>query len=148
MMKRIVLWTILVALTGSAGIASTASNKPFIRVSTTPDELDLGTAIFFAGIHEVPGALKVEVESNCLHGPILISTTPLERRGGGSIKREDIFVRIPAIGDYISLKKPVVIMPTSAGPREVILDFKVHAGLDNPSGQYEGMITLTIVPPV
>lgn len=147
-MKRIVLWTILVALTGSAGIASTVENKPFIRVSTTPDELDLGTANFFAGIHEVPGALKVEVESNCLHGPILISTTPLERRGGGFIKQDDIYVRIPKITDYVSLKKPVVIMSTSAGPQEVVLDFKVNAGLDNPSGQYQGTIILTIVPPV
>jgi hypothetical protein len=147
-MRRIVLWTILVALTGSAGIANTASETPYIRVSTTPDEIDLGTANFFAGIHEVPGALKVEVESNCVHGPILISTTPLERRGGGVIKQEDIYVRIPSVGDYISLKRPVVIMPTSVGPRQVVLDFKVHAGLANPSGQYEGMITLTIVPPV
>jgi BRCT domain type II-containing protein len=147
-MKRIVFWTILVALTGSAGIANTVSDKPFIRVSTTPDELDLGTANFFAGIHEVPGALKVEVESNCLHGPILISTTSLERRGGGLIKQEDIYVRVPKVTDYVSLKKPVVIMSTSAGPQEVVLDFKVHAGLDNPAGQYEGMITLTIVPPV
>jgi hypothetical protein len=147
-MKRLVTWTIVVALVGLAGTTRATSIKPFISVSTSSDELDLGTAVFFAGIHEVPGALTVEVESNCWHGPIVISTTPLERYGGGRIEPDDIFVRTPEMGRYVSLKKPVVILPTAAGSQEVVLDFKVHAGLKNPAGQYKGMITLTIVPPV
>ena len=147
-MKKIVFWTILVALTGSAGIADTTPEKPYIRVSATPDEVNLGTANFFEGIHEVPDALKVKVESNCLHGPIFISTTLLQRHGGGFIKPENIFVRVHSMGDYVSLKKPVVIMRTSAGSQEAVLDFKVHASLNDLAGHYEGMITLTIVPPV
>ena len=147
-MKRIVFWTILVALTGSAGIADTALEQPFIRVSTTPDEVNLGTANFFEGVHEVSDALTVKVESNCLHGSIFLSTTPLERRGGGFIKPEDIFVRVHSKGDFVSLKKPVVIMRTSAGSQEAVLDFKVNASPGDLSGYYEGMITLTIMPPV
>jgi hypothetical protein len=147
-MRRLLLWTIFMAVLVWAGTSSATSDEPFIRVSTSPDEIDLGTAIFFAGIHEVPGALTVEVESNCWHGPIIISTTPLERQGGGLIEPDDIFVRTPGMGRYVSLKKPVVILPTAAGSQEVVVDFKVHAGLKNPSGQYKGMITLTIVPPV
>ena len=147
-MKRIVFWTILVLLTGSVGIANTTQNEPFIRISTTPDEVDLGTANFFAGIHEVSHALKVKVESNCLYGSVLISTTPLNRQGGGFIKPENIFVRAKKMGDYVSLKKPVIIMRTSTGSQETELDFKVHAESGNLAGHYEGTITLTIMPPV
>lgn len=147
-MRRFVIWTILVVLLGSAGTTYSTSNKPFIRVETTPDELDLGTAVFFDGVHEALGALKVEVEANCWHGPILISTTPLKRLGGGVIEPADIFVRTSRIGHYVSLKKPVVILPTALGSENVVLDFKVHGGLNKPSGHYNGMITLTIVPPV
>ena len=147
-MKKLVIWTILVALIGSAGMTGAASQKPFFRITTSPDELDFGTAIFFDGVHEVPGALKVEVEANGWHGPIFISTTPLERRGGGRIEPEDIFVRTSKIGRYVSLKRPVVIMPTAAGSEKVVVDFKVHADLSKPAGHYNGMITLTIAPPV
>ncbi|OHB74666.1 MAG: hypothetical protein A2Z25_09290 [Planctomycetes bacterium RBG_16_55_9] len=147
-MKRLVTWTILVAMLGSAGTTGAKSIEPFIKVSTSPDEVDLGTAVFFAGVHEVSGALKVLVESNCLHGPVVMSTTALERRGGGLIKPDDIFVRASGTGKYVSLEKPVVIVPTAEGSQQVVLDFKVQAGLNNPSGQYNGMITLTVVPPV
>jgi hypothetical protein len=133
---------------GTVGTTSATSTKPFIRVSTSPDELNLGLAKLFAGIHEVQDALKVEVESNCWHGPIVMTMTSLEHPRGSRIEPDDIFVRTPKTGGYVSLKKPVVILPTSEGPQEVVLDFKVHAGVNKPSGQYKGMITLTIVPPV
>jgi hypothetical protein len=149
-MKRIVIWTILLALLGSAGATDTHINKDelYLKVSTSPDEIDLGRAIFFQGIHEVPGALTVGIESNWWHGPILLSTTPLKSRTGGKIEPENIFIRTSQTGQYVSLKKPVRIMPTAAGSQEVVVDFKVHAGLNNPSGQYKGTITLTVVPPV
>jgi hypothetical protein len=147
-MKRLVTWTILVALLGFAGTSTATSDKPFFSISATPDELDLGTANFFAGVHEVPSAVTVNVESNCWHGPVTISITPLERRGGGRIKPDDIFVRATGMGHYVSLKKPVVIVPTSAGPQKTVLDFKVNAEANNPSGHYTGLIVLTIMPPV
>jgi hypothetical protein len=147
-MKRIVIWTMSVVLFASVGTTSATTTDPFIRVATVPDELDLGTAIFFQGVYEVQNALKVEVETNCFHGPVVISTTPLERHGGGRIEPDDIFVRTSKIGQYVSLKKPVIILPTGAGSQEITVDFKVHAGLDRPSGQYKGIITLTVMPPV
>lgn len=172
-MKRFLIWTILVVLIGSTGtisarskstrrahqgpmsimsagaiITKSTSTVPFIRIITSPDEIDLGTAVFFAGVHEVPGALKVQVDANCMHGPVVISTTPLERQGGGQIEPDDIFVRAPITGGYVSLKKPVVILPSAPGSQEVEVDFKVHAGTNHPSGQYKGIITLTIAPPV
>lgn len=147
-MKRCLIWTILVVLLGSVGTTSATVTGPFIKVSTVPDELDLGTAIFFKGDYEVPNALKVEVETNCFHGPVVMSTTPLERRGGGIIEPEDIFVRTSRIGQYVSLKKPVVILPTGVGSQKIMVDFKVCAGLEKPSGQYKGIITLTVMPPV
>jgi hypothetical protein len=52
------------------------------------------------------------------------------------------------MGDYVSLKKPAVIMRTSRGTQETVLDFKVHDNQRAPAGHYEGVITLTIVPPV
>jgi hypothetical protein len=96
----------------------------------------------------VPGALTVGIETNFWHGSVMISTTPLKSRRGGKIEPENIFVRTSKIGQYVSLKKPVMIMSTAAGSQEVVVDFKVHAGSNNPSGQYEGTITLTVAPPV
>ena len=150
MMKRFIIWTILLALLGSSGTigAKIDENEPYLKVSTSPDEIDLGMATFFLGIHEVPGALKVGIETNFWHGPVMISTTPLTSGTRGKIEPENIFVRTSSLGQYVSLKKPVMIMPTAAGSQEVVVDFKVHAGLNYPSGQYKGTITLTIAPPV
>ncbi|MEJ2703744.1 MAG: hypothetical protein P8Z79_15015 [Sedimentisphaerales bacterium] len=147
-MKKLVTWTILAVLLSVAGTSTATSDVPFVSVSASPDELDLGAANFFAGVHEVRGAMTVDVEANCWHGPVYLSITPLKRPGGGLIEPADIFVRAPKMGQYVSLKKPVVVVPTSVGPRKVVLDFKVHAGVDNPAGHYTGVVTLTIVPPV
>ena len=147
-MKRFVTGIILVVLLGLTGSSSATSGLPFIRVSTSTDEVNLGTAHFFNGVHEVKNALKVEVETNAWHGPVVISTTPLERQGGGIIEPEDIYVRTPKIGQYVSLKKPVIILPTASGAQEIVVDFQVLAELSHPSGEYKGMLTLTIIPPV
>jgi hypothetical protein len=146
-MKRFAIWIIIVVL-GLTGSSSATSSLPFIRVSTSMDEVNLGTAHFFNGIHEATSALKVEVETNSWHGPVVISTTPLERQGGGIIEPEDIYVRTPKIGHYVSLKHPVIILPTASGTQEVTVDFQVQTDLNRPSGQYKGMLTLTIIPPV
>lgn len=147
-MKKIAIGIILVVLSGLAGSSSATSNLPYIRVSTSVNEVNLGTAHFFNNIHEIKNALKVEVETNSWHGPIVLSTTPLKRQGGGMIEPEDIYVRTPKIGRYVSLKQPVIILPTSFGTEEVIVDFQVQTQLNYPSGEYEGVLTLTIIPPV
>jgi acetyltransferase-like isoleucine patch superfamily enzyme len=147
-MKRFAIWIIIVVFFGLTGLSSATPILPFIRVSTSTNEVDLGMAHFFKGIHEVTNALKVEVETNCWHGPVVISTTPLEHQGGGIIEPDDIYVRTPKIGHYVSLKHPVIILPTGSGTQNVMVDFQVQADLNRPSGQYKGMLTLTIIPPV
>ena len=81
MKKLLIYWIIGIAFLGSAGIVH--AEQPFVLISATPDELDLGT-VFFQG-KELPETLKVEVQSNCLHGSIVASVTPLESRRGGTI---------------------------------------------------------------
>jgi len=148
-MRRLMTWVLLAALLGLVGSTSAKTVAPFVSISTTPDELDLGTATFFAGIHEVLGALTVAVESNCLHGPVYISTTRLEHDGGGHhIEAGDIYVRSAKIGNYVSMARPVMILPSAKGAQKVELDFQVHAERMHPPGSYEGVVTLTIVPPV
>ena len=97
-MKRLVItWVLAVGLFGLAGIAGgEQTDKPFVNVSTTPDKLDLGTVSLFMDTYDVPAALTVNVDANCMHGPIMISTTKLKRRQGGSISPERIFVKAPA----------------------------------------------------
>jgi len=147
-MKRFAIGIILVMLLGLTGSSSATLSQSFIRVSTSTDVVNLGTAHFFNGVHEVMNALKVEVETNGWHGPVILSTTPLERQGGGIIEPSDIYVRTPKIGHYVSLKHPVIILPTASGTQEITVDFQVQTELNYPSGQYKGMLTLTIIPPV
>ncbi|MHC4679300.1 MAG: hypothetical protein ACYTEK_11430, partial [Planctomycetota bacterium] len=86
--------------TGTASAVKPANtNSPFINVTTTPEQLDLGMARFM-GPHEVKGALTVKVDANCLHGPIYVSTTPLKQQNGGSIGPERIFVRTKATDGF------------------------------------------------
>ena len=79
-MKRLVItWALAVGLFGLAGFAEAEqSDTPFVNVSTTPDKLDLGTASLFMDTYDVPAALTVKVEANCMHGPIMLSMTKLK----------------------------------------------------------------------
>jgi hypothetical protein len=116
-----------VALFGLAPVAEAVqpATKPFVHVSATPSSLDLGTTSF-AGLHESPGALTVVVESNCIHGPIVMSTTALARRQGGSIPPEHIFVRTPATGEFVEMARPVAISQATVGPHKIVVDLKVQ----------------------
>ena len=149
-MKRIVItWVLAVGLFGLAGIAGAEqTSKPFVNVSATPDELDLGTASLFADSYDVPAALTVKVDSNCLHGPIMISTTKLKRRQGGSISPDRIFVKSPATGGFVTMARPVAISKPTIGSHEIVLDFRVNARFLDPAGEYTGKLMLTIMPPV
>lgn len=148
-MKRLVItWALAAVLFGLAGVAGAEQiNKPFVNVSTTPDVLDLGTASLFTDSLEVPGALTVKVDSNCFHGPIMISTTKLKRRRGGSISPERIFVKTPATGGFVSMARPVAISKSTDGPHTIVLDLRVETNFLDPAGEYTGTITLTIMPP-
>ncbi len=117
-MKRllVITWVLAAVLFGLAGVAGAEQiNKPFVNISTTPDVLDLGTASLFTDSFDVPGALTVNVDSNCFHGPIMISTTKLKRRQGGSISPDRIFVKTPATGGFVTMARPVAISKPTAG---------------------------------
>ncbi|MGD8499927.1 MAG: hypothetical protein PVJ86_04730, partial [Phycisphaerales bacterium] len=117
-MKRLVItWALAVALFGLAPVTEAVkpADGPFVHIFPTPRSLDLGTTSF-AGVHESPAALTVDVASNCLHGPIVMSTTALTRREGGSIPPKHIFVRTPATGEFVDLAKPVAISQPTEGP--------------------------------
>jgi hypothetical protein len=148
-MKRLIItWAVAAVLFGLAGVASAEQiNKPFVYVSATPDILDLGTASIFSDGYDVPGALTVKVDSNCFHGPIMISTTKLERRHGGSISPERIFVKTPATGGFVTMAKPVAISKPTEGPHKIVLDFRVDTKFIDPAGEYTGTIMLTVMPP-
>ena len=148
-MKRLVItWTLSAVLFGLAGIAGAEQfDKPFVNISTTPDVLDLGTASLFTDSFDVPGALTVNVDSNCFHGPIMISTTKLKRRQGGSISPDRIFVKTPATGGFVTMARPVAISKSTEGPHKIVLDLRVETKFLDPAGEYTGTITLTVMPP-
>ena len=157
MMKRtlITTWIVAATLFGVAGVvkamqpANNSNNaKPFVHISTSPDELDLGTAAG-PGFYNVPKALTVNVESNCVHGPITISATKLRRRlGGGEITPDRIFVRTYGTGGFVAMERPVVISQPKAGSHEIVLDVQVLTGFRDMAGGYKGAFTVTVMPPV
>jgi hypothetical protein len=149
MMKR-VLVTTCVVVAASIGFVAVADAvqpkaKPFIHVSTSPDRLNLGTASF-AGAHEVPRALTVQVDSNCLHGPITISATPLKHDFGVSIPPEHILVRAKGTHGFVPMNKAVAISAPTVGSHRIVLDLQVQTGFRNPAGKYRGAFTLTVMP--
>lgn len=148
-MRRLVItWVLAIGLFGLVGIADAEQTKPpFVNVYTTPDRIDLGTVPLFAEAFEVPEALTVNVESNCLHGPIMISATKLKRPEGDSISPENIFVRTPATGGYVAMARPVTISKSTTGSHKIVLDLRVQAQFLYPAGEYSGTLVLTIMPP-
>jgi len=148
-MKRLVItWSLAAILFGLAGVAGAEKiEKPFVFVSTSPDELDLGTAMLFREFYDVPAALTVDVESNCMHGPIMISTTKLKSRQGESISPERIFVKTPATNGFVTMARPVAISKPTAGSHKIVLNLRVDSNFVKPAGEYTGTIILTIMPP-
>lgn len=157
MMKKVLITTWIVAATlfGAAEVvkavqpANNSNNaKPYVHISTTPDVLDLGSAAS-PGFYNVPKALTVNVESNCVHGPITISTTKLTRRlGGGEIQPDRIFVRTYGTGGFVPMEKPVVISQPKAGSHKIVLDVQVLTNFRDRAGGYKGAFTVTVMPPV
>ena len=152
MIRRLVItWVLAIGLFGLAGIAGAAQtvnhDEPFVNISTTPDKIDLGTVPLFGNVFEAPGALTINVESNCMHGPIMISATKLNRPQGGSISPDNIFVRTLATGGYVAMARPVAISEPTKGSHKIVLDLRVQAQFLYPAGEYSGTLMLTIMPP-
>lgn len=148
-MKRLVItWVLAAVLFGLAGIAGAAQkDMPFVRVSATPDEVDLGTALFFRDIYDVPAALTVNVEANCMHGPIMISATKLKHRQGDSISPDSIFVKTSETDGFVPMARPVAISKSTIGSHDIVLDLRVETKSMRPAGEYTGTLMLTIMPP-
>jgi hypothetical protein len=143
MKKLLIYWIIGIAFLGSAD--NLCAEQPFVRISATPDKLDLGTVLF--NNEELPETLKVEVQSNCLHGPIVASVTPFKSSNGGTILPDRISIKTPTTGDFVPMIKPVVISEPAIGNHDVEVRFKVQANFSDLAGKYTGTIVFTVMPP-
>lgn len=119
---------------------------PTIRITTTPDRLDLGRS-GFPGDYESTTTVTVNIESNCLHGPVIATISKLRNKGGATIEPRRVYVCGPETYGYVSMARPVVISRPAIGPHSVELSFKVNTKVNDPAGSYEGAITFTIAPP-
>lgn len=150
MKRRIVITlALVVGLFGLTVIAEAEQAvEPFVHVSTSPDKIDLGTAPL-ANSFDVPAALTVNVEANCIHGPIMISSTKLKHSRGGSISPERIFVKSSDTEGFVAMARPVVISKPAIGSQKIVLDIRVESDLLYlyPAGEYSGTLMLTIMPP-
>ena len=143
MKKLIVILVIAAALFGLA--ANIRAEDAFVRVTTTPDELDLGTSSFW-GEYESPSVLTVNVESNCPHGSIVASITTLKNRKGGAITPDRIFIETEATGGFVPMAAPVRISEPAAGSHNIQLKVKVNTSIGDRSGNYSGALMFTIAP--
>ena len=148
-MKRLIItWALAVGLFGLSGFAEAEqTDEPFVNVSTTPDKLDLGTVSLFTDTYDVPAALTVNVDTNCMLGPIMISATKLKHKQGGSISPERIFVKTSVTDGFVAMARPVAISKPTIGSHKIVLDLRVETEFLYPAGEYTGTLMLTIMPP-
>ncbi len=160
-MKKVTILLTAVVLFGVAGIAQ-ADFGSFVNISVTSNSLEFGKPTFFSegDTYFGPGsvvfptvqfmssaALTVQVESNCLHGPIVASITALRHSRGSSIPPERISIKAPTTNGYVAMKKPVIISSPEAGSHDIELGFRLDISPSDRAGQYQGNITFTIMPP-
>lgn len=131
-------------LFGTNGIIR--AQEPFVRISTTGDSFKLGTFSFWDDSSS-SSVLTVKVESNCLHGPIVASITPLKQEGGNPITPDRIMVKTLTTGGYVSMAKPVSISETTQGSHDINMNFKIQTALKDRAGRYSGMLAFTVMPP-
>ena len=144
MKKFLITCAILLALFGTTGIIQ--ADEPFVRISTTPESFNLGTFSFWEdGIS--PAVLTVKVESNCLHGPVVASISPLKRAGGNTITPDRVLVKTSTTGGFVSMAKPVAISGTTEGSHDIKMNFKIKTDIMDYAGRYSGTLAFTIMPP-
>ncbi len=151
-MKRVVTWAwvsavLLGVVAAAPAVQPAKDDKPYLVVSTTPESLDLGTAPM-SGPLQVDGAFTVKVDTNCKLGPIYVSATALKHHNGATIEPENIHVRTSATQGFVAMKKPVAISQPTTGSSEIVVDVKVVTKVMGPAGDYSGVFTFTIAPPV
>jgi len=150
-MKRLVitlmLIVVLLGLGGPAEAVKPANEKPFIIITTSPQELNLGNVPMF-GTLDKPAALTVKVESNCEYGSIMMSAAPLKHSSGYSIASKRIFVQTYTTNGYVAMGRPVTISKPQQGSNDIVVDIKVQADTSEPAGKYSGSFTFTVIPRV
>ena len=157
-MKKVTALLMAVLWLGVAGIVQ-ADSDPFVSISATSNSLEFGNPTFvdpvsvpgsvlFPNIHRLATAtLTLKVESNCFHGPIIASITPLEKPRGNSIPPERISVSSATTNGYVTMEKPVAVSKPETGSHDIDLDFQLEVLPHDRAGRYMGTITFTIMPP-
>ena len=144
MKKLLITLSVFIALFGS--VETIQAEKPFVRLSTTPDKLELGTITFWSdGVSA--STLTLNVASNCIHGPIVASITPLKRNADDIITPDRISVRTPATRGFVTMARPVSISETTEGSHDITMNFKIDTTVKDHAGRYSGSLTFTIMPP-
>ncbi|NQT00976.1 MAG: hypothetical protein HQ580_03040 [Planctomycetes bacterium] len=157
-MKRVTkIWLVAVILFTVPVIAQ--ADAPFVNISPMSDSLKFGEPVFSEPSLIAPGAalypavfatssaaLTLEVESNCLHGPIMASITELKHSRGKIITPDRISIKAPITDGYVSMAKPVLISNPEIGPHNIDLNFRLEVNPFEIAGRYEGNITFTIMP--
>jgi hypothetical protein len=144
-MKNLLMTCVIsVVLFGSAGIIQ--AEEPFVRISTNTESFKLGTFSFWED-GTSSSVLTVKVESNCMHGPVVASISPLKRPGSISITPDRVMVKTPTTGGYVSMAKPVAISETTEGSHDINMTFKIKTDIKDPAGRYSGMLAFTVMPP-
>ncbi|UCF14289.1 MAG: hypothetical protein JSW59_12815 [Phycisphaerales bacterium] len=150
-MKRVLItaWALAMASIGLTTVAQPVqtAKEPFIHVTPSKHSLDLGAAVA-PGYYSVDKALTLKIDSNCLHGPIMISSTELKRSRGGSIPPKRIFVRSAATWGFVPMDRPVAVSRPQVGSHNIVLDLQVETGFYDVAGKYQGTFTVTVMPPV
>ena len=144
-MKNLLMTCVIsVVLFGTAGIIQ--AEEPFVRISTNTDNFKLGTFSFWED-GTSSSVLTVNIESNCLHGPVVASITPLKRDGSISITPDRIMVKTDTTGGYVTMAKPVAISETTEGSHDIKMSFKIQTGIKDRAGRYSGTLAFTVMPP-
>ena len=144
MKKLLMTCVISVVLFGAAGIVQ--AEEPFVRISTNADSFKLGTFSFWDD-GTSSSVLIVKVESNCMHGPVVASITPLKQAGSISITPDRVMVKTETTGGYVPMAKPVAISETTEGSHDITMSFKVQTDIKDRAGRYSGTLAFTVMPP-
>jgi hypothetical protein len=154
-MKKLVITLVMaIVLFGGSGIAEVQQHiivptpdEAFVNIVPLMSEFGLGTTSF-PGVQVLDSALTIRVESNCLHGSILAATEGFRRPPSGFIPPQRISIKSQVTNGFVPMEKPVVISKTEFGNHDIVLNFKVLTGVQDPEGRYTGTLILTLMPPI
>lgn len=151
------IWVVSLVLVTAAELTATVPSvpqqgpwpfpriEPYISISVTPQQLDLG-AVPQPGLYDSPATLTLHVEANCPQGGVVVHATPLVCPKAQPILPDRIFVRIPKTGEYVPMKGPVNITgPMGPGVFDFDLNFRVNTELQDQPGRYTGMFVFTFM---